>query len=436
MKTLKIFLVGIAAILVTVVSIFTLTRPKHAEASAAKGCVFRTVFGEDASDNMYLYNTPENVTQAIDHALDWTVKAQQDNGGWGAGSHSRQGVMDPHAVQADPATTSMVCMALLRSGSTLTLGRYSDELKKGLNFILEQVENSGKNSNTITSLTGTQIQSKLGNYIDVVLASQFLTNVLDYSCADADKNRIKNALQVCVDKIQRTQNTNGSFSGNGWAGVLQSSFATSALESAQHVDGIKTRKEVLEKSREYQAGNYDEKTGEVNTDLGAGVVLYSVSSSVRNTSVDAKKVKEDIAQAKKDGKIANTEKEVTPEVLQKIGYSRGEADKYSTAYNVYNSAKATAQQDKVMNGFGSNGGEEFMSYLQTGESMIINKDNDWKKWYDNISGKLVSIQNNDGSWNGHHCITSPVFCTATSLLILSVNNDVSKLMQVGSVKQK
>ena len=29
--------------------------------------------------------------------------------------------------------------------------------------------------------------------------------------------------------------------------------------------------------------------------------------------------------------------------------------------------------DNVMNGFGSNGGEEFLSYLQTGEGMIMGK---------------------------------------------------------------
>ncbi|CAN5457877.1 hypothetical protein BH11BAC1_BH11BAC1_18720 [soil metagenome] len=57
----------------------------------------------------------------------------------------------------------------------------------------------------------------------------------------------------------------------------------------------------------------------------------------------------------------------------------------------------------------------------------MSRDADWKKWYSNISGRLVKIQNDDGSWNGHHCITSPVFCTATALLILSVNNDIDHL---------
>jgi hypothetical protein len=57
----------------------------------------------------------------------------------------------------------------------------------------------------------------------------------------------------------------------------------------------------------------------------------------------------------------------------------------------------------------------------------MSNDQGWKNWYDKMSRRLISIQNNDGSWSGHHCITSPVFCTATCLLILSVNNDVGKL---------
>jgi hypothetical protein len=66
--------------------------------------------------------------------------------------------------------------------------------------------------------------------------------------------------------------------------------------------------------------------------------------------------------------------------------------------------------------------------------MIIGKDTEWQKWYDNISGRMIRIQNQDGSWNGHHCITSPVFCTATSVLILSVGNDVDRLVKMGATR--
>ena len=49
-----------------------------------------------------------------------------------------------------------------------------------------------------------------------------------------------------------------------------------------------------------------------------------------------------------------------------------------------------------MDGFGNNGGEEFLSFLQTGESMIINNDADWMQWFDRISDKLISITDRQG----------------------------------------
>ena len=47
----------------------------------------------------------------------------------------------------------------------------------------------------------------------------------------------------------------------------------------------------------------------------------------------------------------------------------------------------------------------------------MNQDKDWRKWYDDMSGLILKIQNEDGSWNGHHCITSPVFCTSAALQV-------------------
>ena len=118
-------------------------------------------------------------------------------------------------------------------------------------------------------------------------------------------------------------------------------------------------------------------------------------------------------------------------VLEEIGMSPEEAARLSTSYNVYESAKNRAQEDEVLDGFGNNGGEEFLSFLQTGESMVIAGGNDWQEWYDQTSGRILAIQNNDGSWSGHHCITSPVFCTATCLMILSIDRDIDRLVSMG-----
>lgn len=281
MKNIHVSLVAIAIASITLLA-FTFRRieqptKKYAPFVPPKGCVFRTMMGEESSENYAQYKTPEKVQVAVDRGLTWIARAQNQNGGWGAGSHSRQDIVDPHAVHADPATTAMVSMALLRSGTTLTKGEYSSPLRKALDYLMNATETSSAASFNITDQTGTQIQTKLGQNIDVILTAQFFSNILDYVDHDATlKARVKKNLNTCVSKIQRAQDGNGSIVGSGWAGVLQSSFASNALESAQ-AQGASVDEVALEKSRTFQKNNFDAKTGDVKTELGAGVMLYSVS---------------------------------------------------------------------------------------------------------------------------------------------------------------
>jgi hypothetical protein len=39
------------------------------------------------------------------------------------------------------------------------------------------------------------------------------------------------------------------------------------------------------------------------------------------------------------------------------------------------------------------------------------------------------VQNGDGSWTGHHCITSRTFCTAAAVLVLSAPNRMLPISQ-------
>lgn len=432
MKTKLLFITS-ALIIISLSVFFFIDNNKQIETkrtlASIDGCVFMTTMGEQSSTGFEVYKTNENVKLSVRDGLSWLSTAQASNGGYGAGSHSAQKVRDPHAVKTDPATTATVAMALLRSGTTLKKGEYSKNLKNAINYLLETVENSKKESPYITSVRGTQIQSKLGQNIDAVMTAQLFSNLLDRNLKGVDKKRVTRCLDVCVSKIEAGTDAEGKQKNAGWAGVLQSGLATSALESAETV-GVKVDKKVLERSKAYQKGNYDDKTKTSNTADGAGVVLYAVSGSVRGTAKEARKATEAIQKAKDDGELE--EVVVNAQNLEKAGYNKADAAAYAASYNVYQSAKQTAQSEDVLSGFGNNGGEEFLSFLQTGESLVINKDDDWKKWYDAMSGRILKIQNEDGSWNGHHCITSPVFCTATSLLLLTVENDIEFLSKVGS----
>lgn len=397
-----------------------------------KPCVFKTVFGEQSSDSGFVFKTSEKVQTSINRALVWISKEQNQDGGWAAGqrfteSYEKNAALSNAQNQSDPATTSMVCMALLRCGSSPAKGQYAAQSQKALDFLLKAVEKSAEKSDNITTIEGTQPQVKLGGNIDVILTSQYLTNLQDEITNIGLKNRINLAINKCIRKIQSATQSDGSMKNGGWASVLQSSLADNAMETA-YKNGAKVDTVIMNKSKDFHKSNVNAKDENVATEKAAGVVLYAVSSTSRSSAKEAKLAKEAIEDAVKSGKTKS--KAITAENLKKSGMSDAQAMKYASAYSINQTSQAIAQRDEVITGFGNNGGEEFLSYVQTVESMVMSKNLGWKKWYDNIGGRLLNIQENNGSWTGHHCITSPVFCTATCLLFLSVNNDVEELINL------
>jgi hypothetical protein len=394
-------------------------------------CVMRTIFNEPQSGvNLKAYMDDfrkGKIDSSINTGKEWLLKAQAPNGGWGAGSHNRQHITDPGKVNQDPASTAMSLMALLRLGEKPEGTPNSEAVTKAINFLLQHVEQAPDDALNITTLTGTQPQVKLGQNIDVILTSQCLTNIMHQVNDNSPLfMRLKNGVQKCVSKIQKGQDGNGAAKGGGWAPVLQSAFAVNALELADAnniaVDSVK-----LVAARNYQKKNFA--AGTASTADAAGVLLYSVSGNARATAKEKRRVKEVLKTAKTQGKIKD-ENEVTIANLQQAGLSVNESQELATSYKMNSYANKRAQDSDVISGFGNNGGEEFVSFLLTGESLIISGEEEWKKWYESTSTILTNIQNKNGSWQGHHCITSPVFCTAACLLILGIDKDLAQYEKI------
>ncbi|HYE95458.1 MAG TPA: hypothetical protein VD962_04570 [Rubricoccaceae bacterium] len=362
----------------------------------------------------------------LTQSLRYLAEAQFENGGWGAGSHARQDVRDPHAVQTDPATTAFAATALLRAGSTHREGPYARNVRRALEHLLDLVEDTPANADRLTSLEGTQPQVKLGRNIDASMTAQFFTAVLPHTRNDrALRRRIERALDRCLGMIQRTQAADGSWNDGGWAPVLQSSMANTALERAAEA-GRPVDRDVLARSRAYQGGNVSAEPGaapSVDASAGAGVALYSATSAQRATAPEARRALEAVREAQERGDL-DEDDGVTAENLGRIGFDREEAEALADAYEQNRASTAVLADDAVWTGFGNNGGEEFLSYLQTSESLVIGGDEDaWARWHARLSNQFGSIQNGDGSWSGHHCITSPVFCTAAVILALAADRD-------------
>jgi hypothetical protein len=99
-------------------------------------------------------------------------------------------------------------------------------------------------------------------------------------------------------------------------------------------------------------------------------------------------------------------------------------------------AKVRAFDESVLSGFGNNGGEEFLSYQMKSEALAIDGGEEWSKWTSKMSERLAKVQNGDGSWSGHHCITSPAFCTATAISCLTADRDVVWLRKAAQLARK
>jgi hypothetical protein len=60
-----------------------------------------------------------------------------------------------------------------------------------------------------------------------------------------------------------------------------------------------------------------------------------------------------------------------------------------------------------------------LSYMMISDSMVEAGGDPWKEWEQRIGNNLLATQNADGSWSGHHCITSTTFVTAAAVMTLA-----------------
>ena len=344
-------------------------------------------------------------------AVEWLIEAQSPNGGWGAGSHAYQNITDPHAVQTDPATTSFAAMALLKAGGPWATNPYQKEIQKALDRILKDIEQRPDNGK-ITSLNGTQPQVKLGANIDASMALQFLTTMREQSSDAALNQKIDAAASICIQLIESSQNADGGWAGGGWAPVLQSAMANNALEQAQ--TRYKVDQKVIENSREYQAGNVT--TDGVRAEDAAGVPLYAAVSAQRATMAESRELEQLMTPGQLSGlSSGKIRKEDILRDLEKKGIDKDKAERLTRSYEVNQASTKVLSNDDIWEGFGNNGGEEYLSYLMSSEALAQQDKNAWLKWQQSIEPKFKQSQNPNGSWSGHHCITSPVFCTAAIL---------------------
>lgn len=389
---------------------------------------------------------PKDLSAQVKKGLEYLVKAQQDDGGWNQGGGWRTGgggrvegakVEDP----SDIGNTCFALLALLRAGNTATEGEYKENVKKGLAFVILKVEKADKDSLYVTDVRNTQLQSKIGPYVDTFLVNLVLAEFRGKS-GDHEKKLVV-ALEKTMTKIVRHQTADGGFAGNGgWASTLSMGICNKSIARAKErgavVDEV-VLKRALAQSASATTGAAPVAVpaapakpaaggvapGTVPAPAAplalagragdAGVGLYAKSQGAGNTQdvlnsyrLDAEKAKKVLADPKADKK----DKDKAEQTIKDVKMAEEVNDK------VQADLAKSVRDDRFVAGFGNNGGEEFLSFMNISEALLLKGGKDWDDWDAKMVKGLEKAQDKDGSWQGHHCITGKTFCTAGALLVL------------------
>ena len=114
----------------------------------------------------------------------------------------------------------------------MTEGEYKENVKKGLAFVILKVEKADKDSLYVTDVRNTQLQSKIGPYVDTFLVNLVLAEFRGKS-GDQEKKLVV-ALEKTMTKIVRHQTADGGFAGNGgWASTLSMGICNKGIARAK-----------------------------------------------------------------------------------------------------------------------------------------------------------------------------------------------------------
>jgi len=375
--------------------------------------------------------------ESLKKGFEYLLHQQQPDGGWGQGGGWRQnlgkggGRVEGKDVEdpSDLGNTAASFVALLRAGHTPLSGEHREEMTKAFDFICRYVEKSDEDSLFVTPVRDTQLQTKIGLYVDTFLTGWALSEAKGKVGDEAAEKRRASALDKVVRKIEKHQKDDGSFGGNaGWAAVLSQGLCSKALNGAVR-SGANVTKAALDKDQKQNLAGLDLTKGDFTapTSVAGGVVAEPSSAGVSlyregaklgglwENNESNKKRRTDAAKVIADPAAPVTRKTEAQAELKK-------ADDDEKAARV--ALKAVA--GKLGNagfvaGFGNNGGEEFLSYLNVSESMKAQGGKEWEGWKPKMIATVTNAQNADGSWSGNHCITGRTFCTSTALLTLLVD---------------
>jgi hypothetical protein len=348
-----------------------------ARGAALRGAALRGVASRGGNHRPGGESDPEEFTDssraAIRKGTAWLIKSLNADGGAGLDI----------GTSSDVACSGVVGLALLSQGETPLEGEHRRHQQRLAGFLLERVENmSGSGS---LQHSRSQIEGDLGPCATHFFATLCLSQMMGESI---NVDRYARALGRLENHISSTQQRDGSWGGQAWAPLLATACGWVALRAANFA-GIT----VTGSSR--RAGDYlIRNMPQIGRSWGSESWyhrLYGTAAGLR------------------------------------VLYAQGRDHEEKARIALQDILALVESGNRA---FGGAGGEEYLTFHFMTEMLMQKGGEQWARWYPAVRDKLIDVQNRDGSWTGHHCITSRTFSTACALMTLSAPNRFLPISQV------
>jgi len=302
-----------------------------------------------------------------DKGLAWLLRSQNNDGSWGR----------EFGAPGEVGNTSIAALTLMAHGSTPTRGPHYRPLRKAFTWLELRTRNYGPNSRLDQ---GTLLQRKLGPNAELYLVTLLYAQSLSLGLDKYEDEIRQHELTSMVRDIAALQKPNGEWE-TSYEPMLTTISAWMALKQA-NAAGI-----TIENASPQR------------------VVRYLLEDCLeKNTGVF------------KEDKWGRQERFVTQAGGIRVLHGEG----LGNQAEVRKAAAVIGRMNWDQDVGGHVGGEEFLGALFATQALFLERTEQYGSWYPRIVSGLVKSQNADGSWQGHHCITDRVFCTACSIMTMLV----------------
>jgi len=346
---------------------------------------------------------PEKYRKAVDKGLHWLASKQNEKGFWGANG-------DQYPI----SMTGLAGMALLMEGSTVKEGKYSENLRRAVDWLMDKSQDAQGRDGMIGDPT---IPTESGRYMyGHGFATLFLASVYGDETDPKKRERLKDILTRAVKYIANAQSTQGGWFYTSKADGHDQDEGSVTITQLQALRacrnaGIPVPKEVINKAIDYLRHSTTERGGVVYS-LGRGGMKAPVggerpalTAAAISCGFSAGEYKSDLC--KKWLKYCK-DQHMDQASGARIGHD--EDTHYYFAQAVYI--------------LGDSGWEKLFGPTQEADRLT------WTKYRNSLGDQLMQIQNQDGSWSaGGGFSVGPVYSTAMYLTILQLDKGVLPIYQ-------